>query len=589
MAGISTSDNDASTPLLQSDTASTLGPASSNSSIRHSSPSPERRRRLRVAAVTRGISFVSAVIAALCSNSVAVFSLYGHIFQERLHYTQYQVNGVAIAASFALYLPVPFLGYVCDRTGPRPLSLMAAVFFGAGYALAATLYKRAATEPSASSGAGSTNWSYLLMVVAFLLIGTGTSCLYMAAIATCAKNFGKGKHRGLALAVPIAACGLSGMWLSQFGSRVLYERLPDGTKGDVDVFHFFLFLAILLVVVGIIGTFTLRVVNEQDLIDEAVEELERSGLLDGSALFTPGRNSSGYGAIEQPNPLDEEDDAGLLDPSKDLEDDRQFKKNFVLNAETRRFLTDRTMWPFAIGFFFMIGPGEAFLNNLGTVIKTLYSPTLPASGVPTSAATHVFIVCLTSTFVRLIAGGLTDLLAPSPKTQHVQIPSSAPILQRMRFSISRVSFLLFFALLMSLGMAILASGAIQEHGERFWIVSGLIGAGYGAIFSLTPIIITVIWGVENFGTNWGIVAMFPALGATMWGLIYSAIYQAGAEKSPGFPGDDGGEDEGDSFCYGTQCYSRTFWAMAGSIWLACFLVLWAWKGRKGWTQRGIVV
>ena len=133
---------------------------------------------------------------------------------------------------------------------------------------------------------------------------------------------------------------------------------------------------------------------------------------------------------------------------------------------------------------------------------------------------------------------------------------------------------------------ILASGLIQNHAERFWIISTLIGSGYGAIFSLTPLIITVIWGVENFGTNWGIVAMVPALGATVWGVVYSKVYQWGAD------GIAAGHDidvEEDILCYGTQCYATTFWAMTVSVLAGCGLLLWAWKGRGGWNQRGIAV
>ncbi|KAK1761293.1 LCM-domain-containing protein [Echria macrotheca] len=564
-------------PADDDDTTSTLGPAStaSSASIRSLSPipSPRSHRLQKLRRRQRLVSFASAVLSSLCAGSVTVFSLYGHIFQERLHYSQFQVNGLASAASIAMYIPVPVLGYMCDRVGPAPLSLLSGIFFGAGYGLAAGMYQRAVADEAAGAGrdGGAT---------AFVAIGVGTCSMYMSAVATCAKNFGKGKHRGLALAVPIAAFGLSGMWQSQVGSRIFYERLADGTRGDVDVFRFFVFLAVLLFVVGLIGTVGLKIVDEQDLIDEAVEELERSGLLDGSALFTPGRTERGYGAIERSDPFDDDDDAGILDPSKDPEEEEaRLRKKWVLNAETRRFLTDPTMWCFALGFFFMIGPGEAFINNMGTIIKTLYPPTLHYAGAPTSAATHVSIVGITSTVVRLLTGSLTDWLAPSPQTQHVQITGSG-FLQRSRFSVSRVAFLLFYAGILSLGMVLLASGLIQNHGERFWIVSGLVGAGYGAVFSLTPIIITVIWGVENFATNWGIVAMFPALGATIWGLVYSAVYQAGTKAAD--PGVGNGEE--DLFCYGVECYARAFWAMAISVWIAAGLVLWAWKGRNG-TQK----
>ena len=649
----------------------------------------------------RTLAFLSAILSALCAGSVTVFSLYGHIFQERLRYSQFQVNGVAIASSISCYLPVSLMGYVCDRVGPAPLSLLSSVLFAVGYGTAALLYKKAASEAAAGAGghhSGPTTQAYAFMVTAFVFIGSATCAMYLSAVATCAKNFGRGRHRGLALAAPIAAFGLSGMWQSQLGSRVLYEHLPplpedgpDGPprKGDVDVFAFFVFLAVLLAVVGFLGSFTLRVVDEEQLVDDAVDHLERSGLLDGSALFapsTPGLSSSGhlappgdsatrstrfgpgvsgtsrtatYGTMGRTNPFydgarseDEDDDdaaasettrilrparsprpgsresendvlaARLLDPSKDDDEDDEgeanaaeeqarFKKAWVLNAETHRFLTDHTMWLFALGFFFMIGPGEAFINNLGTVIQTLYPPTavFVGGGGPTTAATHVSIVGITSTIARLLTGSLTDLLAPRPQTQHLQVAhdtgarddysdsgedegaaanGSAAVYEGERsllhrLSISRVAFLLTFALLLSGGLVVLASGAVQNHGDRFWIVSGLVGAGYGAVFSLTPIIITVIWGVENFGTNWGIVAMFPALGATFWGIVYSVVYQAGVAASPPSSADDG------NHCYGTQCYAPTFWAMSGSVWLACVLVLVAWKGRNGWSQRGIVI
>ncbi|KAK4043624.1 major facilitator superfamily domain-containing protein [Parachaetomium inaequale] len=578
-------DDPETTPLLRprspspSPSPSTLSPTTTASSL-HSPPSPSARRAAQTHRL-RTTSALAALLSSLCAGSITIFSLYGHILQSRLHYTQFEVNGLASAASMAMYIPVPLLGYLCDRSGPAPLSLLAALMFGGGYAGAAAAYARAEVH----GGEAAAEW-YALMVLAFVAIGVGTCSMYMSAVATCAKNFGRGKHRGLAVAVPIAAFGLSGMWMSQVGCRLFLRQGDGAEEGEVDVVRFFVFLAVLLVVVGVVGAFGLRIVDERDLIEEAVEEMERSGLLDGSAIFTPGRSENGYGAVERGDPFDELED--VKDPE---EEEARLKKQWVLNAETRRFLTDHTMWCFALGFFFMIGPGEAFINNMGTVIKTLYPPTLPYDGKPTSAATHVSIVGVTSTAVRLLTGTLTDLLAPSPKARHIQITPTPTTNRRLlsaaatRFSISRVSFLLFFAALLSLGLAGLASGLVQNHGDRFWIVSGLVGAGYGAVFSLTPIIITVIWGVENFATNWGIVAMFPALGATLWGLVYSAVYQAAAKREEE---DSPGQGE-DNLCYGEACYAPAFWAMAASVWIACGLVLWAWKGRNGWAQRGIVV
>ncbi|PHH89558.1 hypothetical protein CDD83_5794 [Cordyceps sp. RAO-2017] len=539
--------------------------------------SARRRLGARSKRTVKAVSLVSATLVALCAGSIVVFSLYAPQFLSRLHYTQLQVNGVAIGGSLALYLPISVMGYVCDRVGMAPLALLSSVLFATGYGLAAAIFRRLDLEYRIH-GRRRDDWSYPLMVFAFVCIGSGTCAMYIASVSTSAKNFGKGRFRGLALAMPVTAFGLSGMWLSQFASRLLYETNPDGSRGDVDVYRFFLFLAVLLFVMGIVGTFTLRVVDEQDLIDEAIEELEQSGLLAGSSLLA--RSDPGYGAVG-PSAA-----AAAAAPGDARHDDVvRWKKNWVLNAETRRFLTDQTMWPFALAFLLMIGPGEAFVNNLGTVIGTL----APPSGQHTSAATHVSIFGVTSTIARLLIGTLTDLLAPAPETQHVQLAASQHSLhhasQPRRFTISRVVFMLFFAFLMSLGLVFLASGAVQDHADRFWVVSGLVGAGYGAIFSLTPLIVTIIWGVENFATNFGIIAMLPALGSTFWGLVYSAVYQAGV----GSPSPAEEPDDNANLCYGAQCYASAFWAEGICVWLACALLLWAWKGPDGWQRRGVVI
>lgn len=584
-----------SASFARSSPASSFGSRSRSHSRSDSlSSSSLHRQRRRAALVTkRNISFLTAVAGSSCAGSITVFSLYGHLFQERLHYSQYQVNGIAVFASFALYFSNTLFGYVCDRRGPSLICALSGALGAVGYGLAAALYKH-----GAGAGARSpSSLSYALMMFAFILIGAASCALYIAAVSSCAKNFGKGKYRGLALAVPISAVGLSGVWQSQVASRLMYETLPDGSRGDIDVFYFFLFLAVLFFVVGTLGFFFMKVIDEDELIDEAVEEMERSGFLDSSALFSPTRPPAGYESLHQsepsPSPSGHQDIAttgnGHADFLKDLEDDAASKKNWVLNAETRRFFGDHTMWFFAAGFFLVIGPAEAFINNMGTVIKTLSPPAPGQLGSATSAATHVAIICAASTVVRLLVGALTDLVAPAVQTQHLQIPSldssSPTVLQRISFSISRVTFWLFFAIVMTLGMAVLASGAIQNHAERFWIVSACVGAGYGALFSITPIIVTMIWGVENFGTNWGLIATSPAIGNALWGLVYSAVYQAGAEKSSSST--DGGD--GDLFCYGTQCYAAAYWGMAASAWLSCLLVLWAWKGKNGWSERAIVI
>jgi MFS family permease len=548
----------------------------------------ERDRRLMQRHVVRWLTFVWAIVNCLCAGSITAYSLYGHLFQSRLHYSQFQVNIVSITAELAMYLPVPAFGYLCDRLGPGIPSLLSGIFFGLGYMLAAFAY-RSGPPPSA----GGDGWPFGVMVVSFVAIGMGTSCMYLSAVTTCAKNFGRGNAKGVALAVPIAAFGLSGMWQSQVGSRLLFEKNPDGSRGDVDVFRFFLFLGITLLAVGIIGTLTLRIIDEEEMIDDAVDELEQSGLLQRDEFFDRAAEVHGYGTMDAQDLSNSTFDF-LQTEAERLKlhaEEEARKKTWLLNEETRRYLSDHTMWWLAGGAFLVTGPGEAFINNLGTIIGTL-SPPHTSTPPPTSAATHVSIVAITSTAARLLTGTLSDILAPvAPLNPHRRGPDSianslASLTPTKRFTVSRVTFLLAFALILSLGQLLLASGVIQNHAGRFVWVSAFIGAGYGAVFSLLPIVVSVVWGVENFGTNWGILATTPALGATVWGAVYAAVYQHATGTGENGLGLKAAEEV---MCYGVRCYAPTFWAMAVSVWVACGLWVWAWRGPGGWMKRGIAV
>ncbi|KAH7388624.1 major facilitator superfamily domain-containing protein [Pyrenochaeta sp. MPI-SDFR-AT-0127] len=545
----------------------------------------DRERLQRV--VARWLSFAWAIVNCLCAGSITAYSLYGHLFQSNLHYTQVQVNIVSIGAELGLYLLVPLFGYLCDRLGPGFPSALSGVLFGFGYLLAAFAYKSG--PPPSAGGHG---WPFSVMVLAFFAIGTGTSCMYLSAVTTCAKNFGRGNSKGLALALPIAAFGLSGMWQSQVASRLLYVRNTDGSKGDVDVFRFFLFLGILLLSVGTVGFFTLRIMDEEEMIDEAIDQLERSGLLAHDEFFTQAAHHHGYGTMATHDLSDSTFDflQSEAERLKAKAEEEARKKTWLLNEETRRYIMDPTMWWLAGGFVLVTGPGEAFINNLGTIINTLTPPHVSTN---TSPATHVSIVAVTSTLARVITGTLSDLLAPiAPSNQHRRGPDSVanslsslpPLDHPRRLTISRITFLLTFAFILSLGQILLASGWVQNHASRFAAVSALIGAGYGAVFSLTPIVVSVVWGVENFGTNWGILAMTPAAGATVWGAVYATVYQRAARNAVGIE-----RDPDDVLCHGKACYASTFWAMAISVWIAMGLWVWAWRGPGGWKRRGVAV
>lgn len=140
-----------------------------------------------------------------------------------------------------------------------------------------------------------------------------------------------------------------------------------------------------------------------------------------------------------------------------------------------------------------------------------------------------------------------------------------------------MTFLLPSAFLLALGYLLLCSPVPLHHPGLSHITTALIGLGYGSSFSLVPIIISVVWGVENFGTNWGIVAMVPAAGAAFWSVVYSRGYQNAMDTGSAGP---------DGQCHGWRCFG--FWAVGCTVSVMVAIVVWtvAWRV---WRRRGVAV
>lgn len=113
---------------------------------------------------------------------------------------------------------------------------------------------------------------------------------------------------------------------------------------------------------------------------------------------------------------------------------------------------------------------------------------------------------------------------------------------------------------------------------------------------------SVVWGVDNFGTNWGLIVVTPAIGATLFGIIFAINYDNAAKAQVWLhrtasligayylsPVDSGFiqsmPKSPTTVCYGLECYSTAFFLMAGSIATACLCWIWAWRGKNGWVDR----
>lgn len=80
-----------------------------------------------------------------------------------------QTNAIWSAAVIGQYASAALIGSLSDTYGPRPVSLLASVLFGAGYLLMARTEKKAIVQNTDKQTA------FVSMVLYFVLVGTGVA------------------------------------------------------------------------------------------------------------------------------------------------------------------------------------------------------------------------------------------------------------------------------------------------------------------------------------------------------------------------------------------------------------------------------
>lgn len=160
--------------------------------------------------------------------------------------------------------------------------------------------------------------------------------MYFSALTTSARNF-QG-HRGLSIAIPVSAFGLSSFWEALVAGSALFRKSVTAEGGEVtmevDVARLFRFFALLLGVVGVIGSIGLVVVPSQSPkrvggVEEATEE---------DALL----------------PRTQESEASLGNGYVSAREE--------LTVEQRPFLTDKSTYFFGLALLVLLGSGEMFIN-----------------------------------------------------------------------------------------------------------------------------------------------------------------------------------------------------------------------------------
>ncbi|ORY26479.1 major facilitator superfamily domain-containing protein [Naematelia encephala] len=503
------------------------------------------------------LTCLSIGLSALQANGVYCWPTYGPVIGRMLELNGAQTQTIVVGGILGVYLCAAPLGALTDRYGPRIASLVSALLSSLGYIAFSRLL--VLSDPG-------TPYIHLYLTACYFAVGAATVGSYFAALTCASLSFPA--YPTLSLSIPLSLIGLSSLVLSSFSTLPTFLT----PEHDLNAPKFLIFLGILSPAINLFSALFLRVVPPSPIkLVEDMDDEEEDQYNDDLAL-------------SQSLHLDEHTPlliGGLEAARRDVEDEEQGKEiRWTVVGLVKDY---KGFWTFGLLLALCIGPAETIIASIGSVLTSLLppetsivftsfiayiSPTITTlSSNPLALRNkHVRILSLTSTTARLLTGLTADYLCPAPTA--IPAPDSDDINAPSHLFVQKKPIRLYrsmYAAICSLILgAVFTFGAAVLTSERgLWVFSGGVGLMYGALFTLTPAIVSAHFGATNFGLAWGMISYFPALGSVIFSYLYALLSQAHVDQDT----HSAGRTEEPAFCYGPECFRATFWISA-----ACCLV-----------------
>ncbi|KAJ2720512.1 hypothetical protein GGI07_004557 [Coemansia sp. Benny D115] len=487
---------------------------------------------------TDTLSYAATCLSMLCGGTTSLFATYGSSFSDVLGFSQYETNLVASLGDYAHYMSAPLFGYLSTRTGPTRVIQAAGVLMFLGY-----MGLSYALDGSASASTHAQNYVGIMSVL-FALVGVGSKAAYMSSMATAASNFRHSRHSGIALGIPLSLYGLSTFVFSSVKAR-WFES--DKTPAR--------YLAFMAVVSAAAHLGASRfVVLKSDPAAAAVATGSVAVARKRGASVTPRTAGAGSDA-------DDTASASVSPSSEHIEMAETRRRRMTVSAAAahdvpahrksvdvadppdrspttaaastglgagaavpvpaaplpaaplpaapsaiRAFCRDPVAWSLLLGLICFSGPGLAFVNNCGTMVRALAHNSALTDEQVGRYKDHIVATQSFFSFAsRLATGYFSDLW-------------------RTRLRLPRAMLLVAAALLMVHAQTAASRAARLEDLPALAV---LIGSAMGAVFTLAPTITAEAWGAENFGVCWGIITLGPAIGGHVCNLIFGSNWDAG--------------------------------------------------------------
>lgn len=154
---------------------------------------------------------------------------------------------------------------------------------------------------------------------------------------------------------------------------------------------------------------------------------------------------------------------------------------------------------------------------------------------------------------------------------HVLHPASCSSYDR-NYGYPRPVAMAFVQVIMAFGLFFYAMG----WPGAIYVVTVIIGSGYGAHWAIMPAAISELFGLKSFGALYNFLTLASPVGSLIFsGVIASGIYDYEAEKQASLTRNALGVlmDDDSLSCSGTICYSITCGIMSGLCAIAVVLSL----------------
>ncbi|CAI4057649.1 hypothetical protein SKDZ_04G1850 [Saccharomyces kudriavzevii ZP591] len=410
------------------------------------------------------IAYIFSLLSAVSAGFITLISLYSQPWQNHLNYSSWQINTIASMTNLGMYLTPPILGMIADSHGPITLSLLAIVGFIPSYSYLAYVFN----HPELSLE-GNGDSSFNLSIICFTFIGISTSALYFSALLTCTKLYPRTKL--LSISLPTTCYGIS----SVVGSQLLrikwfwsYSTHSSSSSNGLNLGRVFQTFAWVYVVIGLLAWIATSVVSLLHFNEEQTNQKRLDDHTD----------------VEQ-SPL--------------LEQDNHAQERF---AETMlRIFSDPVTYILAVSILLSLGPLEMFIANMGSLTNLLVQVDAPALSTKLLST-----YALSSTFTRLLTGIVADLFAKK------RISIKWILLAFLSLGVCAQLFLL------RLTSSVSSWGLVPT--------GSLVGIIYGGLFTVYPTLVLLVWGERSFGTVYGSLLIAPAIGSTIFCMLYAKVYDS---------------------------------------------------------------